>query len=43
MRAKSTYDELAPLLGFIVDGGLPTTVKAGLDLLRLSVGDARPL
>ncbi len=40
--AQSIYDELAPLLRFIVDGGLPTTVKAGLDLLGRGVGDPRP-
>lgn len=40
-RARQLYDELAPLLRFIVDGGLPTTVKAGLDLLGRHVGDPR--
>jgi 4-hydroxy-tetrahydrodipicolinate synthase len=39
--AQSIYDELNPLLRFIVDGGLPTTVKAGLDLLGQGVGDPR--
>jgi 4-hydroxy-tetrahydrodipicolinate synthase len=36
------FDDLAPLLRFIVAGGLPTTVKAGLDLLGRPVGDPRP-
>jgi 4-hydroxy-tetrahydrodipicolinate synthase len=40
-KAQSRYDELKPLLRFIVAGGLPTTVKAGLDLLDFSVGDPR--
>jgi 4-hydroxy-tetrahydrodipicolinate synthase len=40
-RAAEIYDELAPLLRFIVNGGLPTTVKAGLDLLGRGVGDPR--
>lgn len=41
-QAQAVYDELAPLLRFIVDGGLPTTVKAGLDLLGHGAGDPRP-
>ncbi|MGU3498020.1 dihydrodipicolinate synthase family protein [Mycobacterium sp. C31M] len=40
-RAQQIYDDLAPLLRFIVAGGLPTTVKAGLDLLGTDVGDPR--
>ena len=40
--AKAIYDELSPLLRFIVAGGLPTTVKAGLDILGTTVGDPRP-
>jgi 4-hydroxy-tetrahydrodipicolinate synthase len=40
--AKAIYDELSPLLRFIVAGGLPTTVKAGLDVLGTKVGDPRP-
>lgn len=40
-RAQALYDDLAPLLRFIVAGGLPTTVKAGLDLLGFPVGDPR--
>ncbi|MDF2825050.1 MAG: dihydrodipicolinate synthetase [Mycobacterium sp.] len=39
--AQKIYDDLAPLLRFIVAGGLPTTVKAGLDLLGRAVGDPR--
>ncbi|MTE16888.1 dihydrodipicolinate synthase family protein [Nocardia aurantiaca] len=41
-RAKDLYQLLKPLLEFIVAGGLPTTVKAGLDLRRMPVGDPRP-
>lgn len=40
-EAQAIYDELNPLLEFIVAGGLPTTVKAGLDLLGIGVGDPR--
>lgn len=40
--AQARYDELKPLLEFIVAGGLATTVKAGLDLLGFPVGDPRP-
>jgi 4-hydroxy-tetrahydrodipicolinate synthase len=40
--AKAIYEELSPLLRFIVAGGLPTTVKAGLDILGTKVGDPRP-
>ncbi|WP_433608357.1 dihydrodipicolinate synthase family protein [Prescottella agglutinans] len=39
--AQEIYDDLAPLLEFIVAGGLPTTVKAGLDLLGRGVGYPR--
>lgn len=39
--AAAVYDELRPLLEFIVSRGLPTTVKAGLDLLGVGVGDPR--
>jgi 4-hydroxy-tetrahydrodipicolinate synthase len=39
--AQRIYDELKPLLEFIVAGGLATTVKAGLDLLGVGVGDPR--
>lgn len=41
-RAEAIYDDLAPLLRFIVAGGLPTTVKAGLELLGRGAGDPRP-
>ncbi|WIM86754.1 dihydrodipicolinate synthase family protein [Candidatus Mycobacterium wuenschmannii] len=41
-EAESIYDDLSPLLRFIVAGGLPTTVKAGLSLLGTPVGDPRP-
>lgn len=41
-RAEALYEELRPLLEFIVAGGLPTTVKAGLELLGQGVGDPRP-
>ena len=41
-RAQEIYDDLAPLLRFIVAGGLPTTVKAGLDLLGRNAGAPRP-
>jgi 4-hydroxy-tetrahydrodipicolinate synthase len=40
-KAQATYDDLKPLLQFIVAGGLATTVKAGLDLLGFPVGDPR--
>ena len=40
--AEAIYEDLSPLLRFIVAGGLPTTVKAGLNLLGTHVGDPRP-
>lgn len=40
-KARLLYEDLKPLLQFIVVGGLPTTVKAGLDLLGIPVGDPR--
>ncbi|KQH78758.1 dihydrodipicolinate synthase [Mycobacterium gordonae] len=40
-KAQLLYDDLKPLLQFIVAGGLPTTVKAGLGLLGFPVGDPR--
>jgi hypothetical protein len=40
--AKAIYEDLSPLLRFIVAVGLPTTVKAGLNLLGTHVGDPRP-
>lgn len=41
-KAQAIYDDLKPLLQFIVAGGLATTVKAGLDLLGAPGGDPRP-
>lgn len=40
-KAATIYTELKPLLEFIVAGGLPTTIKAGLDLLGVGLGDPR--
>ncbi|OBI76382.1 dihydrodipicolinate synthase family protein [Mycobacterium asiaticum] len=40
-KAQLRYDDLKPLLQFIVAGGLPTTVKAGLELLGVPAGDPR--
>lgn len=40
-KAQILYDDLKPLLQFIVAGGLATTVKAGLDLLGFPVGNPR--
>lgn len=40
-KAQTLYHDLKPLLQFIVAGGLPATVKAGLDLLGFPVGDPR--
>ncbi|WP_141681956.1 dihydrodipicolinate synthase family protein, partial [Mycobacterium malmoense] len=40
-KAQARYDDLEPLLRFIVAGGLATTVKAGLELLDFPVGDPR--
>ncbi|OBK15940.1 dihydrodipicolinate synthase family protein [Mycobacterium asiaticum] len=40
-KAQLLYDDLNPLLQFIVAGGLPTTVKAGLELLGVPAGDPR--
>lgn len=40
--AQARYDDLRPLLEFIVAGGLATTVKAGLELLGVAAGDPRP-
>lgn len=39
--AQTLYDDLKPLLQFIVAGGLPTTVKAGLELLGVPAGEPR--
>jgi 4-hydroxy-tetrahydrodipicolinate synthase len=41
VKAQAIYDDLKPLLEFIVAGGLATTVKAGLDLLGFPVGEPR--
>ncbi|MBU9764104.1 dihydrodipicolinate synthase family protein [Mycobacterium sp. TNTM28] len=40
-RAEKVYEQMRPLLEFIVAGGLPTTIKAGLDLLGRGVGVPR--
>lgn len=40
--AQARYDDLKPLLEFIVAGGLATTVKAGLELLGIAAGNPRP-
>ncbi|OBF18075.1 dihydrodipicolinate synthase family protein [Mycobacterium kubicae] len=40
-KAQVRYDDLKPLLEYIVAGGLATTVKAGLDLLGFPAGDPR--
>ncbi|KLO25773.1 dihydrodipicolinate synthase [Mycolicibacter heraklionensis] len=40
-QAQALYHELKPLLEFIVAGGLPTTVKAGLDMLGVPAGEPR--
>ncbi|MGB3482260.1 MAG: dihydrodipicolinate synthase family protein [Mycobacterium sp.] len=40
-RAEAVYEELRPLLEFIVAGGLPSTVKGGLELLGQGVGAPR--
>lgn len=39
--ARSLFYQLLPVLQFIVSGGLPTTVKAGLALRGLAVGNPR--
>ena len=39
--AEALYDELNPLLEFIVAGGLATTVKAGLEILGVRAGPPR--
>ncbi|MBJ7465774.1 MAG: dihydrodipicolinate synthase family protein [Mycolicibacterium sp.] len=41
-RAEALYEDLRPLLEFIVAGGLPTTVKGGLEVLGQGVGVPRP-
>ncbi|GAS89243.1 dihydrodipicolinate synthase family protein [Mycolicibacterium brisbanense] len=40
-KAEAIYAEFKPLLEFIVAGGLPTTIKGGLDLLGQGVGVPR--
>lgn len=40
-KAQALYDDLKPLLEFIVAGGLATTVKAGLELLGVPAGSPR--
>jgi 4-hydroxy-tetrahydrodipicolinate synthase len=40
-RAKEIYEELLPLLSFIVSKGLPTAVKSGLDILGEPAGVPR--
>jgi 4-hydroxy-tetrahydrodipicolinate synthase len=40
-RAQKIYDELLPLLSFIVSKGLPTAVKSGLDILGEPAGVPR--
>jgi len=40
-KAQAHYDDLKPLLEFIVAGGLPTTVKAGLEMLGVPAGEPR--
>jgi 4-hydroxy-tetrahydrodipicolinate synthase len=37
-RAQEIYDELLPLLSFIVSKGLPTAVKSGLDIIGEPAG-----
>jgi 4-hydroxy-tetrahydrodipicolinate synthase len=41
-RAEELYEELLPLLSFIVSKGLPTAVKSGLDILGEPAGLPRP-
>lgn len=40
-RARDVFYEQLPLLEFILKGGLPTTIKAGLKLKGLNVGSPR--
>lgn len=39
--ARELFYDILPVLGFIVRGGLPTTIKAGLKLQGLEAGDPR--
>lgn len=41
-KAQAIFYQQLPVLSFIVKGGLPKTVKAGLNLLGFSVGSPRP-
>ncbi len=41
-RAREIYEELLPLLSFIVSKGLPPAVKSGLDILGEPAGVPRP-
>ena len=41
MRAKALFYRQLPLLDFILKGGLPATIKAGLGLTGLPVGEPR--
>ncbi|WP_046301947.1 dihydrodipicolinate synthase family protein [Mycobacterium sp. UM_Kg27] len=40
-KSQACYDNLKPLLEFIVAGGLPTTIKAGLEMLGVPAGEPR--
>jgi len=40
-KAKQLFEQQLPLLEFIVNGGLASTVKAGLEMKGLNVGTAR--
>ncbi|MFW5426209.1 MAG: dihydrodipicolinate synthase family protein [Methylophagaceae bacterium] len=40
-KAKELFERQLPLLEFIVTGGLASTVKAGLEMKGLNVGEAR--
>jgi 4-hydroxy-tetrahydrodipicolinate synthase len=42
VRARALFYDILPVLRFIVVGGLPTTVKAGLALRGLAAGAPRP-
>ncbi|MEP1231562.1 MAG: dihydrodipicolinate synthase family protein, partial [Litorimonas sp.] len=39
--AREHFYDMLPVLKFIVTGGLPATVKAGITLRGLDVGDPR--
>lgn len=41
VEARALFYEILPVLRFIVHGGLPTTIKAGLRLQGLEAGDPR--